>query len=479
MKFICVSIVLIFLSACGDSFKEKSKKTTLVLNTESAGNIRLYNSAYKEVEHISGNDRTDRKQFRINTKTEDFYFFHSESNKRRIHFAEPIYLQPGDSLHVLVDSLGNIDYSGDSTTVQINNKLLELIQEKIVKSLDEQYTKSPREIDSIVQRQNDHLQKRFVEIRDKYGLPEDVVTFLEKNEKYKMMNQLFSYLQYHQYYTYDNFQPLPPDTLGLNMDTILSSLNGTRLTSAYFQNVQLVLNFGFDKKHGNEEDSVKYQNVFYKKWELAQQLFSDMDRETAAYFLVKNLHLNLPHNADNYETFENTLREVESYVQERNNDFLSNNFYPYFEKVQEILPGNEAPVFSLPNREGDHVSLSDFKGKITYITFWGTWCGPCLSSVSDYIKTVEKYKDRTDIVFVFIALEYDKKEIERWKKFLDEKAFPGVHLVAKKQFFNQEIADYLIRSAPRYVLIDKSGNIINPNAPPPYKWQNELNSLLN
>jgi len=46
----------------------------------------------------------------------------------------------------------------------------------------------------------------------------------------------------------------------------------------------------------------------------------------------------------------------------------------------------------------DGIITEPYKGKIVFIEFWGTWCGPCLLSIPHHAKLQEKYKDKLRIV---------------------------------------------------------------------------------
>lgn len=45
---------------------------------------------------------------------------------------------------------------------------------------------------------------------------------------------------------------------------------------------------------------------------------------------------------------------------------------------ETVKIGEPIPAFKGKSLYGDDVSMHDYKGKVTLIVFWATWCGPCL-----------------------------------------------------------------------------------------------------
>ena len=93
------------------------------------------------------------------------------------------------------------------------------------------------------------------------------------------------------------------------------------------------------------------------------------------------------------------------------------------------------------------------KGKVIYIDFWGTWCGPCLAEMPNSNIVEHEFKDK-DVAFVYICLESEEKQ---WKAAIDKFELGGQHyLLSNKQ--SAEIRKlFSLASVPFYILIDKYG----------------------
>lgn len=52
-----------------------------------------------------------------------------------------------------------------------------------------------------------------------------------------------------------------------------------------------------------------------------------------------------------------------------------------------------AANFELDNLSGDSIELSDFAGKVVVISFWATWCQPCLQELPHMDRFLTQYED--------------------------------------------------------------------------------------
>jgi peroxiredoxin len=79
---------------------------------------------------------------------------------------------------------------------------------------------------------------------------------------------------------------------------------------------------------------------------------------------------------------------------------------PGLVSAKEFAPDARAKVtdFSLQNMKGKMVRLSDQKGKVVVVTFWATWCAPCIQELPHLNTFYKKYK-RDGLVVLAINID--------------------------------------------------------------------------
>ena len=123
--------------------------------------------------------------------------------------------------------------------------------------------------------------------------------------------------------------------------------------------------------------------------------------------------------------------------------------------------------FKAVTPQGDTLSLADLKGKVVYLDFWASWCGPCRkefpSSKILHEKLTEKQKKQ--VVFLYISID---EMAENWRKAMVEmKLENGTNLHSEGGWSSNAAKFFKLQSIPRYMLMNKKGEIINSDAKRP------------
>jgi thiol-disulfide isomerase/thioredoxin len=59
-------------------------------------------------------------------------------------------------------------------------------------------------------------------------------------------------------------------------------------------------------------------------------------------------------------------------------------------------------AFTAKDLDGQSLSSADWRGKVTIVNFWATWCGPCRAEIPELVALQEKYRDRLQIIGVSV-----------------------------------------------------------------------------
>ena len=61
------------------------------------------------------------------------------------------------------------------------------------------------------------------------------------------------------------------------------------------------------------------------------------------------------------------------------------------EAITSPAEGFFAPDFTLPDSNGQHYSLADFRGRPVVLTLWASWCSPCKAEMPTFNQVYEEF----------------------------------------------------------------------------------------
>ncbi|WP_093023478.1 TlpA family protein disulfide reductase [Pustulibacterium marinum] len=100
--------------------------------------------------------------------------------------------------------------------------------------------------------------------------------------------------------------------------------------------------------------------------------------------------------------------------------------------------------------------LNEYKGKTVVIDVWASWCSDCIKGMPNVKKLQEEYGNE-DTVFLFLSL--DRVE-DSWHKGIEKYNVEGEHYFIQAGWKASKFcADIELDWIPRYMIVDKEGNI--------------------
>ena len=199
----------------------------------------------------------------------------------------------------------------------------------------------------------------------------------------------------------------------------------------------------------------------YRGYELSQTAFRGAVKEHAQAKLIMSLieakEVNSKRLFDNF-TATATDTGLKKLVRKK---------YAELATFLNAPPPSNANLVVLKNGEKTSIEalLQKYRGKVIYIDFWASWCKPCLAEMRYTPQLKQRYKGK-DVAFVYFSADDTEGP---WRANVARFGLKGDHYLMSEDFKSATYKSWRVGGLPRYVIVDRNGNIANASAASPSK----------
>jgi thiol-disulfide isomerase/thioredoxin len=114
---------------------------------------------------------------------------------------------------------------------------------------------------------------------------------------------------------------------------------------------------------------------------------------------------------------------------------------------------NPVPIdpFAIPDLDNVMMSTADWRGTVTLVNFWATWCAPCRAEIPDLVALQNKYGDRLRVVGIA-----DDLSVDQVRSFAQQF---GINY--RNAMMTDEVrSKFRVRALPTSLILDKDGRVM-------------------
>ena len=125
-------------------------------------------------------------------------------------------------------------------------------------------------------------------------------------------------------------------------------------------------------------------------------------------------------------------------------------------RMEKTVGGALAPDFTLPDLDGNLITMSSIKGKIKIIDFWASWCGPCRMNNPALRKIYQEFHSK-GLEIIGVSLDSNKVG---WKKAIEKDGLDWINVSSLKGWDCDVVRQYNVKGVPALFILNENNRII-------------------
>lgn len=399
--------------------------------------------------------------------------------------ATQLYVEPGDSMNLKFDAedlTGTLQLKGKGATN--NNFWMAFANETFSKPNANELKEKMKEssIDAweiFLFNKKREFQQFFEDKQTEYNISYDFEKYIKSSWDYYYLNNLMAYpIERAQVSANKLVQRIPEIMFDvMDEETVLNSSAiidpNYRSFLDYFIRYKAVEDNAFNKFEDKtqwlrlqQRAAEKYLDTEPLQYALANLLIdhgTEAKRSTTRN-MFKTMRLVDPESG--YHTIvEQQIGEWMAQEEAEGEKMTKEEILAEIEKDREKLKENDGS-FRLNDVEGNKIAIEDYIGKVVYVDVWASWCGPCIKQMPAAKALKEKFtaEEKEQIVFMYISIDDHES---RWKGAIEKHGIKGIHLHSPGGWNSAVTQKFSIRGIPRFLLFNKNGELVEPEAKRP------------
>jgi thiol-disulfide isomerase/thioredoxin len=213
-------------------------------------------------------------------------------------------------------------------------------------------------------------------------------------------------------------------------------------------------------------NSKKFDSVLFGK---LAEIITPYELQLAIYSLMRDYSLSF-----DLESMEQLNPIVSKYVDDPTfREPIDSLFTTVSEKLKQTIP-EDAELYDLDNPELSNITFEDilesYQGKVIYLDFWASWCGPCKGEMPYSADLSNQFIDE-DVTFLYVSTD---KDSVAWKEMIKIMQIEGIHYRLGENTREDVFERFGIEFIPHYVLFDQDGNMVKNNMTRPSETETEI-----